>query len=170
MRQHALVKICLMAIPNINFQMFSVRGPCDPLYDRKLVEGFCHSLPHRPSVVSVTCFQVVFLHRSYVIWYQEYNDVWKHPHGSKRHPNISSHEGAHILYLDTFTYFFQKISWIISTSWCFICPSIFDKKSQYFIYPTLLQPIEFTNLDHRGVFWATLWGLVGHWFLKRIYV
>ena len=67
MRQHAHVKICLMTILNINFQMFSVRGPCDPLYDRKLVEGFCHSLPHRPSVVSGRCLQVVFLHRSYDI-------------------------------------------------------------------------------------------------------
>ena len=67
MRQHLHVKFCLLAILNINFQMFSVRGPCDPLYDRQLVEGFCHSLPHRPSVVSGRCFQVVFLHRSYFI-------------------------------------------------------------------------------------------------------
>ena len=88
-----------------NFQMFSVRGSCDPLYDRQLVESFFHSLPHRPSVVSGRCFLTP------LIWYQEYNDVWKHPHGSKRHPNISSHEGAHILYPDIFRYFSRKSIW-----------------------------------------------------------
>ena len=45
------------------------------------------------------------------ILYQEYNDVWKHPHGSQRHPNISSHEGAHILYPDICTYFSRKSIW-----------------------------------------------------------